>query len=125
MPTDHTQPIAEWNGPQGERGPGCSARTDAIVRGVRQTPPWPPPRRSSPKRVVDIGCGCGDTSIELARRVGASGRVLGVDGLATDARGRPLTALRFEPLLNLSFREADASSGELLSDTDCCTRVSV
>ena len=31
------------------------------------------------ERAVDIGCGCGGTSIELAGRVGPSGAVLGVD----------------------------------------------
>jgi ubiquinone/menaquinone biosynthesis C-methylase UbiE len=30
-------------------------------------------------RVVDVGCGFGDTAIEFARRVGPSGSVLGVD----------------------------------------------
>lgn len=31
------------------------------------------------ERVVDVGCGCGDTTLELARRVGPTGSVLGVD----------------------------------------------
>jgi SAM-dependent methyltransferase len=31
------------------------------------------------ERVIDIGCGCGDTTLELARRVGPRGAVLGAD----------------------------------------------
>ena len=42
------------------------------------------------ERVIDIGCGCGDTSIEIACRVGAAGAVLGVDVSAADARSRPV-----------------------------------
>jgi SAM-dependent methyltransferase len=31
------------------------------------------------ERVVDVGCGCGDSSVTLGRRVGAGGAVLGID----------------------------------------------
>ena len=33
----------------------------------------------SGERVIDVGCGCGQTTLELARRVGPEGHVLGVD----------------------------------------------
>ncbi len=47
------------------------------------------------ERLIDIGCGCGDTTIELARRVGPSGAVLGADISipmleVASARGRSL-----------------------------------
>src|SRR5262245_64400462 len=38
--------------------------------------------------VLDVGCGCGDTSLELARRVGPSGRVRGI-GISAPLLERP------------------------------------
>ena len=49
----------------------------------------------SGEAVLDIGCGCGQTSVELASRVGQTGRVLGVDvsepmlALARERRAAP------------------------------------
>ena len=38
-------------------------------------------------RVLDVGCGFGDTTLEIARRVGASGEAVGVDAAERFIRG--------------------------------------
>jgi SAM-dependent methyltransferase len=48
-------------------------------------------RIQSGERVIDVGCGCGQTTLELARRVGPDGHVLGIDissSMLADARRR-------------------------------------
>lgn len=58
-------------------------------------------------RVVDIGCGFGDTAIELARMVGPSGSVIGIDCCdAFLAFGRRDAAAA--GLTNVAFIEGDA-----------------
>lgn len=59
------------------------------------------------ERILDIGCGAGAASVELARAVGASGSVLGID------LSRPLLDVarkRAEGLANVRFEEADAQA---------------
>ncbi len=59
------------------------------------------------ERVLDVGCGCGQTSVELGRRVGSGGGVHGVDVSApmlADARERAAAA----NLAHVQFSEADA-----------------
>ncbi len=59
------------------------------------------------ERVLDIGCGCGQTTLELAARVGARGRVLGIDVSAPMLRvGRERTEAA--GLARVEFIEADA-----------------
>src|SRR6185312_1969571 len=61
------------------------------------------------ENVVDVGCGAGRTSMDIARQVVPSGRVLGIDisPQLVAAAGRRAQA---EHLGNVSFRCADATS---------------
>lgn len=57
-------------------------------------------------RCLDLGCGGGDVSFELARRVGPAGCVLGVDRDATKLQLARDEARKLE-LANLEFERAD------------------
>ena len=67
-----------WNGIDGEYWTSNQDRMDRTLAPV--TGPllaFAAPRAGS--TVIDVGCGCGATTIELARAVGPSGRVVGID----------------------------------------------
>jgi ubiquinone/menaquinone biosynthesis C-methylase UbiE len=69
---------ALWNGPDAEywvREQERMDRTLAPITGPLISFAAPVPGSS----VIDVGCGCGATTIELARAVGPAGRVIGVD----------------------------------------------
>ncbi len=69
------------------------------------------------ERVLDIGCGCGQTSLQLAERVGENGSVLGIDISAVmldHARERTKEA----GCANLEFRNADAQTEPFSGDFD-------
>src|SRR5438270_9435586 len=116
MAGDNSEQIAEWNGALGQRWVAMQQEIDRIVvpfgdAALKAAAPQPG------ERVIDIGCGCGDTSIELARRVGATSSVLGIDvsrPMLEVARSRGALANG----ARLAFRDADASAAELPADTD-------
>ncbi len=64
------------------------------------------------EHVIDIGCGCGQTSLALASRVGPTGAVVGVDisqPMLEVAHRRP----RPTASLALTFRQLDAQTDDL------------
>jgi SAM-dependent methyltransferase len=116
MPADNSEQTAEWNGALGERWVAMQQEIDRFVvpfgdAALKAAVPQPG------ERVIDVGCGCGDTSIELARIVGAAGAVLGIDV------SQPMLAVARSrgALVNgahLAFREGDASEVALPANTD-------
>jgi SAM-dependent methyltransferase len=62
--------------------------------------------------ILDIGCGCGQTTLQIAEAVGTSGAVVGADisaPMLAVARARPVPPAAAQP----QFREADAQTADL------------
>jgi len=116
MAADNSEQIAEWNGVLGQRWVAMQREIDRIVvpfgdAALKVAAPQPG------ERVIDVGCGCGDTSIEIARIVGEAGTVLGIDvsqPMLEVARSRGALA----NCAHLAFREGDASEAGLPANTD-------
>src|ERR1700761_2874344 len=98
--------IEYWNGAPGEKWVKNQAVMDASLADATAAL-FPLAAIRPGERVLDIGCGSGQTSLKAADAVGAGGQVLGVD------ISKPLLALarqRAEGRANLRFLEADAAT---------------
>jgi len=69
---------AYWNGAAGRRWMDRQDTQDVLLAPISALL-LDRARPKAGERVVDIGCGCGTTTIELARRVSPAGYVVGVD----------------------------------------------
>ena len=109
--SDNQEQVDYWNGQAGETWVRAQQRLDNMLGGLSEVAI----NKANPKaeeRVIDVGCGCGTTSLELAKR-GAS--VWGVDISA------PMLAhakARAEGLANVAFSQADAATQALTPDHD-------
>jgi SAM-dependent methyltransferase len=80
-PTGHDQnadQIAYWNGPAGQHWTDRQQTQDTLLAPVSDILIDRAKARAG-ERIVDVGCGCGATSIAFAERVGPAGHVFGID----------------------------------------------
>jgi SAM-dependent methyltransferase len=108
---DATGPNAEqitfWNTQAGQKWVARQERMDVMIAPYGRAA-MDALQLAVGDRVTDVGCGCGDTTLELARRV-APGRALGVDisePMLTRARERARAA----GTGNVAFALADAQT---------------
>jgi SAM-dependent methyltransferase len=69
---------AYWNGPGGRHWTDRQETQDIVLAPVSEVL-FARAEVAAGERVLDIGCGCGATTLEIARRVGPAGHVLGLD----------------------------------------------
>jgi SAM-dependent methyltransferase len=103
-----------WNGASAEAWTADADRRDALLSPVLDVL-LDAAALTEGARVLDVGCGCGATSLAAARAVGAGGRVLGVD------IGAPMLAVarrRAAGVANVVFVAADAQTHDLAPDHD-------
>ena len=74
----NAEQIAYWNDEAGTRWTAIQRRTDELFAGLTAAAIQSADPRPG-ESVLDVGCGCGATVLELARAVGPTGRVVGVD----------------------------------------------
>jgi len=101
-------PIAYWNNEGGARWKVNAPRIAAIIAPITARLLRFAAARPG-ERILDTGCGCAGTMLELARRAGPTGRVVGLDVSAT-LLGVAEEALAAATLPNVRLILADAAT---------------
>ncbi len=106
-PIANIDQASSWDGPEGDYWRKNEARYNRMLREYSERL-LGAARIQSGERVLDVGCGCGDSSCAAARAASPAA-VLGVDlsaGMLASARERAAA----EGLRNLAFKQADAQA---------------
>jgi len=113
IPATHASNVdqaAYWNGPGGRHWTDRQEMQDGLLAPIAARL-LDATHVAAGERVVDVGCGCGATTLAVAHIVGAAGRALGVDISAPMVeRARELAAAESSPA---QFLVADATIHDL------------
>ena len=103
--------LAFWNGPGGHTWVARQEHTDITLAPVTEALlAFAAPQ--SGERVLDIGCGCGATTLEFARAVGPAGRVAALDisgPMLAEGQARAKAA----GIANIVWQQADPAMAAL------------
>lgn len=103
--------LAFWNGRGGQTWVKRQQHTDTTLTPVNEALLAFAAARPG-ERVLDVGCGCGAVTLELARAIGAEGRVTGLDisgPMLAEGAARADAA----GITTIDWRQADAASAPL------------
>jgi len=103
--------LAFWNGPGGHTWVARQAHTDITLAPVTEAL-LALAAPCAGERVLDVGCGCGAATLELARAVGPTGRVAALDisgPMLAEGQARAVAA----GITNVDWRQADAARAAL------------
>jgi len=110
-PSPNAEQIKYWNEVSGAKWVAVQPVIDEQIRPLGRLAMERAALRPG-ERVLDVGCGCGDTTIELARRVAPGGHAAGVDISAPMLeRARQLADAQ---RVNVRFELADAQTHAFL-----------
>jgi SAM-dependent methyltransferase len=104
----NAEQITFWNEQSGAKWVAEQERLDRMIApyGERAMAALAPAAGAS---IVDVGCGCGGTTLELGRRVTSRGSVLGVD-ISEPMLARARQRAAAEPAAHVHFLAADAQT---------------
>jgi SAM-dependent methyltransferase len=108
MSEENEEQIELWNGRSGARWVRHQASLDRVMAPIGSLA-IERAAVSPGERVIDVGCGCGATTLALASKVGVSGSVLGAD-VSAPMLARARERARGLGLGQVDWVEADAST---------------
>jgi SAM-dependent methyltransferase len=106
--------IAYWNSSAGKKWLAAQEHTDVMLAPVSQVLLT----AAAPQQgaaVLDIGCGCGATTVELAEAVGSQGRIFAID-VSEPMLGRARERLSAYPHVELALADASVYAFQSFAD---------